>query len=329
MAKLLLGNSLKHLTDRIPGLQRVLWALEGLVIGAGMGISALLPVDLASNTGRRLLRAIGPRLDKTRKFRRNLSLAFPDKSAAEIEALIRENWGNVGAVLAEFPHLPAMVHDPSADRIDIVIQADSEVFKNTGKPAVFVAAHLSNWEITAVAIRRLGIPVSGIYTPQQNPWLDRMLLRVRKDIGCGLIPREGGIRALVQVLNKGDSIGLLVDQRVDSGEPLPFFGIDMSTSVTPARLALRYDCDLIPMRVERRDGARFRVTFHAPLTPPGDALDDHQKALGMTLKINALFESWITAQPTEWLCTKRRWPKDARAPAGKRRASEPGKRQPV
>jgi lauroyl/myristoyl acyltransferase len=45
----------------------------------------LLSPDRASASGRWLLRMAGPHLDKTHIFRRNLSLAFPDKSTAEID----------------------------------------------------------------------------------------------------------------------------------------------------------------------------------------------------------------------------------------------------
>jgi KDO2-lipid IV(A) lauroyltransferase len=226
--------------------------------------------------------------------------------------LIRESWGNVGAVLAEFPHLPDLARPDSTGRLEIIIHGDSLVFQNKGKPAIFVAAHLANWEVPAAGIKRLGITVSGLYTPLQNPWLNRMLYRMRARIGCGLLPRDGGIRALVAELNQGHSVGLLVDQRVDSGEPVAFFGIDMNTTTTPARLALRYDCDLIPVQVERLRGFRFRVTFHEPVTASEGIPDNHRKILDMTLKINKLFEEWITSAPQDWLCSKRRWPKDAR-----------------
>ena len=311
MARLFLGSSLKKLADRAPLLRQLLWAIEALLVAVPLGITRLLPPHAASRAGRRALRLIGPHLDKTRKFRRNLTLAFPDRSPAEIEALIRDNWGNVGATLAEFLHLPAMAHGRHTGRLEIVNHCNSEAFRNAGKPAIFVAAHLSNWEVPAVALVQLGIPASGIYTPLQNPWLDRMLYKARADIGCGLIRREGGIRAVVQEIGKGRSIGLLVDQRIDSGEPVPFFGYDMLTSTTPATLALRYDCDLIPMRVERTAAARFRVTFYPPITAPADVPDKHRKVLIMTSEINKLFEEWITEQPHEWLCTKRRWAKDA------------------
>lgn len=314
MPSLFLGTSFKKLVDRAPALRYVLWAVEALLMALAMGASALLPVDRASASGRRLFRAIGPYLDKTRKFRANLTLAFPDRSRAETESLIRDIWGNVGAVLAEYPHLKAIRTENSPPRLETVINCDSEVFQPNGRPAVFVATHLANWEVPAAAVRRLGIPLSVIYTPLQNPWLDRLLYRARKKMGCGLIARDGAMRGLMQALGKGTSIGLLMDQRVDSGEPVPFFGIDKLTSTTPARLALRYRCDLIPIQVERLRNARFRVIFHPPVLPPRDTEDDHRKILAMTRDLNRLFETWISATPHDWLCSKRLWPKGARHP---------------
>ena len=105
MPKLFVGNSFRKAADRLPGLEQILWGIEALLISIAMAISRLVPPDRASVAGRHLFRAIGPLLDKTRKLRLNLRLAFPEKSDAEIETLVRENWGNIGAVLAEYPHL--------------------------------------------------------------------------------------------------------------------------------------------------------------------------------------------------------------------------------
>ena len=312
MPKLFVGNSLRKLADRVPGLQQVLWGIEALLIAVSMAISSLVSPDRASAAGRRLFRAIGPHFDKTQKLRLNLRLAFPEKSAAEIEALIRENWGNIGAVLAEYPHLHALARATSPERIEIVTLGDSRIFRERGRSAVFVGAHLSNWELPPLAGVISGLQVSVVYSPFQNPWLDRMLYRMRERLGYTLVSREGGMRVLLRELACGRSIGLLVDQRVDSSELVPFFGMDMPTTVTPARLALRYDCELIPVRVQRLGaGARFRVTFYPPVPRPENTADDQEKALAMTREINTLIEQWITEQPDEWLCTKRRWPKHA------------------
>ncbi len=314
MARLILGNSFNKAVKRLPLLQHFLWVVEAAAFGTFLGISRRLMPERASALGRRLFRGIGPRLDKTRIFRRNLSLAFPEKSAVEIEALIREIWGNLGAVLAEYPHLPDYAVAGQPERLEIVINNESPVFQHTGKAAVFVSAHLANWEIPLASAIRLGLSVSVLYTPLQNPWLDRMLYKARARMGINMLPRDSGIRTLVRELGNGRSIGLLVDQRVDSGEPVPFFGLEMNTSTTPARLALRYHCDLIPIRVQRLGGARFRVSFEKPISPSEGITDEHRKVLDMTRQLNGLFETWIREQPQDWLCSRRRWSKDAKRP---------------
>ena len=312
MAKLFLGD--KH-ADHSPRLLRLLWASESGLIGLFGGLARLLSPDLASNAGRRLMRRLGPRLDKTRHIRRNLNIAFPDKTAADIDELVRDIWGNLGAILAEYPHLGTICHRQAEQRLECIVRADAAVFSKNGKPAVFVSAHLANWELAAGALVRLGIPLTVVYTRLQNPYLDRMLYRAREALGCGLVERDGAGRQLMRCLKQGTSVGLIVDQRVDSGEPLPFFGRDMLTSITPAQLALRFGCDLIPVQIQRIKGARFRAIIHEAVTPADETADNHSKALQMTKKINALFESWVREQPQQWMCTKRRWPKDRQGPS--------------
>jgi len=282
------------------------------------GLSRLFSPDLASSAGRGLMRRLGPRMDKTRHIRRNLENAFPEKNAAEIDELIRDIWGNLGSILAEYPHLGTICHREAEQRLECVIQGDPQVLHNTGKTAVFVSAHLANWELGAGVLAQFGIPATAVYTRLQNPYMDRMLYRARQALGCGLVERDGAGRQLIRCLKQGISVGLIVDQRVDSGEPVPFFGRDMLTSITPAQLALRFDCDLIPIQIQRLKGARFRAIIHEAVRPDDETADERSKALQMTRKINTLFESWIREQPQQWMCTNRRWPKDRQKPDGNR-----------
>jgi KDO2-lipid IV(A) lauroyltransferase len=313
LAKLFLTD--KH-ADHSPRLLRLLWAIEGGLIVLLGGLSRLFSPDLASSAGRRLMRRLGPHLDKTHKIRRNLEIAFPEKNAANIDELVRDIWGNLGSILAEYPHLGTICHGEAEQRLEYVIRGDPQVFRKTGKPAVFVSAHLANWELAAGASVHLGFPLTVLYTQLQNPHMDRMLCRARQSLGYNLLERHGAVRQLIRCLKQGTSVGLIVDQRVDSGEPVPFFGHDMLTSITPAQLALRFDCELIPIQVQRLKGARFRVIIHDAVRPDDETADKHSKALQMTTKINTLFESWIREQPQEWICTNRRWPKDQPEPHG-------------
>jgi KDO2-lipid IV(A) lauroyltransferase len=188
---------------------------------------------------------------------------------------------------------------------------------------ILVGAHLSNWELMGSALGRLGIVNSALYTPPSNPWLNRMLLESRAALNCELLPRDNCTRLLIERLSAGRAVGMLVDRPVDGGKLIPFFGREKSTTVLPAKLALKFDCDLIPARAERIKGAHFRITFHPPVRPanPGDCKND--QALDMMRQLHQLFESWIRQRPEEWVCSKRIWPKvRPHKPEKVRRASE-------
>jgi len=310
LAKLLLGDKHKDLSPR---LLKALWTLEAGFFGALLRLGRMLPPDTASRAGARLGRRFGPGSDKTRLIRRNMRLAFPDLSEPELDALVSDVWANLGRIVAEYPHLGTICHSQADQRLEYRIAGDIEVFNNPRKAAVFVSAHLANWELAAGAIAHRGVPLNVVYTPLQNPGLNRMLYRAREALGCGLVEREGAARQLMRCLKQGTSVGLIVDQRVDGGAPVPFFGHDMLTSITPAQLAVRFNCELVPVQIQRIQDARFRAVFHSPVRVDANLPDD-RKVLEMTTSINLLFEDWIRQRPQDWMCTKRRWPKHLMKP---------------
>lgn len=314
MAKHYLGASLGRLAKRQPWITQVIWRLEsGLMSGVWL-LSRLLPVDTASWLGERIFRGLTPVFAKSEHFRRNYRLAFPDKAPAELESLVRDSLGNVGALLAEFPHLGRICGAGPDSRMEIVLRGHPAVVQAPHPPAVFVAAHLSNWEVAPMSAVRQGVPVTAMYTPMHNPHLDARLRRQREALGYHLVTRRQGVRGLLRELAAGRSIGLVVDQRVDQGVPLPFFGIDKNTTLVPARLALRGGHELIPVQVQRVGRARYRVIYHPPLRPRNPQASEQERILDLGLQMNALFETWIREAPGQWMCSKRRWAKDAAPP---------------
>ena len=272
-------------------------------------LASLVPVDRVSAFGCRIARIFGPFLPKHQKIADNLAIAFPEKSNEEIEALTRDSWGSFGKVFAEYPHLDTIIVREASERLEIVVKGDIQSIRDGSKPAVFVEPHLANWELAASVARILGIPLTVIYNPEANPWVTEMLQRKRSVLGCKFVANSEGLRPLVRELSHGRSIGFLIDRRVDSGEFVPFFGREALMTVGPARLALKFGCPLIPVRIERLRGARFTVTVHEPIEPDEAGADDFEKAMHMTRKVYALFETWIRERPDQWFCPKRMWPK--------------------
>ena len=58
---------------------------------------------------------------------------------------------------------------------------------------------------------------------------------------------------------------MLVDQKMNDGSPLPFFGHNAMTATAPAAFAVKYQVPVLVARVVRTDGAHFHVTIDPPM----------------------------------------------------------------
>jgi KDO2-lipid IV(A) lauroyltransferase len=126
--------------------------------------------------------------------------------------------------------------------------------------------------------------------------------------GIEYIAKSGeGLRMMVKAIRAHKHLAMLVDQKLNQGIPVPFFGRTAMTAPAIAQLALKYDVPVVPAKMERLRGAYFRITLFAPMsfTKTGDV--DQDVAATMR-RINALFEEWIREHPDHWLWIHRRWP---------------------
>jgi Kdo2-lipid IVA lauroyltransferase/acyltransferase len=266
-----------------------------------------LPLDYASALGGVLARRIGPFLGVSRHARRNLSRAFPELSETEIARLVASVWDNLGRVAAEYPHLRKIrVFEPGGrvethgfEHVDRAVAA--------GRRMIVFSGHIANWEIAMLAAVQYGISVAQVYRAGNNPLLDRMIARYRGD-GGELIPKgRVAARRAIAALRRGTHLTLLADQKMNDGIAVPFFGRPAMTAPALAVLALRFDCDVLPARVERLAGARFRLTVFPPLPLPRSG-EPHADAAALMARVNAILEGWIRDRPEQWLWVHRRWP---------------------
>jgi len=276
--------------------------LATLLIGA----LGLLPLRWASALGGAAGRLIGPRLGISKRARFNLEAALPELDRAAIKRITRGMWDNLGRVVFEYPHLKK-IKVFGGDRIEVHGLDNLQRALAAGRQVIIFSAHLGNWEIAALAGGQYGIDVAQIYRAANNPLIDAMLARLRGDAG-ELIPK-GAIasRRAVAALRRGGHLSLLVDQKLNDGIAVPFFGRPAMTAPALAILALRFDCDVLPVRVKRLRGARFRLTVYPklPLPASGDRAAD---ILTLMTAVNCTLEGWIRERPEQWFWLHRRWP---------------------
>ena len=308
MAEFILGNSLRNLARKHRFLRAALWRLDFVFVWLIVKLCRLLPIDTASRFGNRVGSWVGPKLkDKTAIYRENMSIAFPDLNDTQIDQRVTRAWGRAGRVLAEYLHLETVLREPQ--RLVIDIRQPIPTYDNPAKPCVIVTAHQSNWEVVGSAMAKMGIPNACLYSPPTNPLLDRLLLDSRRALNCELIPAENSARRLMSALKQGRTVAMVIDRRVDEGKPIQFFGHDKPSTIMPAKLALKFKCELVPVQVERLQDAHYRVTFHTPVHPVDTTVDESAQAIDMVQQVHHQFESWIRQQPEDWFCSKRLWPK--------------------
>lgn len=287
--------------------------LEAAALGAGIALSRALGPVAASNLGGAVLRRIGPFLPASRVADANLRLALPKLGPGARRRIIRGVWENLGRTAAELPHLAALRCTESGPGWEIEGGETLQALRQRDGPVIFFSAHIANWELIGPAVAALGIPMAGFYRAASNPLTDARIQDLRRAGRSDAVPMfpkgSAGARAALAHLQGGGSLGMMMDQKMNDGIAVPFFGRDAMTAPALAHLALRFSCAVVPIHIVRLGPARFRVVCEAPLAPP-DADDRAAAAQAMTLDVNRTLERWIRADPGSWLWLHRRWPSD-------------------
>lgn len=286
-------------------MKNVRYALEALILYCFYGVFWLLPLDTASALGGWIGRTIGPRLAASRKARRHLSKALPELSGSEQDKIIVEMWDNLGRVIAEYPHLEKIGRERTQiENLDLV-----EKYRAEGKPILFLATHLANWEVNATALyKQIDLPITVTYRAPNNPLSDKLLRRARtlnEKIGALPKARESG-RHLVNIIKNKSYLGIMIDQKYNEGIAAPFFGIPAKTNPIFVTLAQKYKCPTLCGQCIRTKGANFKMILSEPLS----FFDDNgapRPAESVIADAHKMQEKWFAENPGQWMWLHRRW----------------------
>jgi len=305
----------KKLARSAPALYRFGQRVEGNGVRFLFWLLGALEPERAQRLAGNITRALVGRTKKGPKVIRNLQIAFPQMSTAEIAQTANEVFRYMGVSMAELAQMERFWSERD-QRFEFVANPNIDALCGGPKPAVFVTAHVGAWTLGNFAPAHFGFPLTILYAPESNPVTNDVLVRLRGVLPCNVMPRDYAMRTLMGELRKGRSVGLATDNRFDAGEMVPFFGVDAPTNTVPARLALRFGADLVPGRTERLPGMRYRVTFYDPVVPGDPQAPQEEQILQMSAQLNNHFEDWIRETPGQWMCMSRRWPRNAEPSRG-------------
>ena len=281
------------------------WAVRGI-----LGFLGALPRRAARAVGGAVgLAAWGlvPRL--RRVGRRNLSLAFPERSPAERERLLRASFRSLGWQLAEFAQMRRYTQILAQrfiryEGLEHYIEA-----KSRGKGVLVLTAHLGAWELSSFFHSLMGHPMSVVIRRLDNPRVDAFVNGIRTLHGNRVLHKDDFARGILKAMHHGDTVGILMDTNMTppQGVFVPFFGVDACTASGLARVALRSGAAVIPgFLVWRPEEEGYVLHFGPELTLVRSG-DDEQDALANTALFTRTLEGYIRRYPEQWLWVHRRW----------------------
>jgi len=301
-----------RLIEKLPSLRNISWRLEAFVVRSLLKLMQSMTPERAARFANFVFRNLRFALPFTSKIRRNLSVAFPRKDQRELRRLTREVCGNLGNAAAELVFAERIWLERDR-RIEFVVKDGVNLTDYRDNAAVMVTGHIGAWQIASFVASQYELRITSIFAPEKNPFLADLFLQLRAALPCRFISRDGCMRGLTQELKQKHIVGMVTDTRLDSGDPLDFFDVPTPTNTTAARLALRHHCDLLPVRAERLNDMRFRITVFPPIRSDDPAASANEQAHQMTQQLLAYFERWIRETPDQWMCFGRRWPHEAYA----------------
>ncbi len=258
-----------------------------------------------------VMRTVGPWLSEHRIGRDNLRAAFPEKSDADIETILRGVWDNLGRVAAEIAHLDHICSGDPYKRTYIDYTPENIArfnhVKDDGRPAVVFAAHLANWELPAVIAASDGLDSVVLYRRPNLGAIADAVITLRKGMMGELVASSMGAPVtLARALEHGRHVAMLVDQHYTRGVEVTFFGRTCKTNPLIAMLARELECPIYGTRVIRLPGNRFRGEISEEVKPVRDA-EGRIEVRGTMQAITNVVEGWVREHPEQWLWVHRRW----------------------
>jgi KDO2-lipid IV(A) lauroyltransferase len=276
------------------------------------------------------------RIDRRHRLlvQEQLHLAFPSWPIARIRRTARQCYVNFGQSAVEFARLGRSSRSEILNSVSVEGEDHLRAARDQGRGVIFLTAHLGNWELMAVVCTLLGYRLFPVVRPLDNPWLNRLIDRIRSRYGSAMISKktETAGRDVIHALRRGDCVGILLDQNMASydGVFVEFFGRPACTSNGLALIARRTGAPVIPAFIVREADGRHRIIIERPVELV-KSRDIERDVLVNTGRCTSVIERMVRAYPEQWLWMHRRWKTQPapQRPADTSGASPDGEQSPI
>ena len=290
-------------------MKKIKYFFEFIIVISFFFIFKIIGLKNASNLGSIIGKFFGPLFRAKSIIRKNIRIGLGDIAKDKEDEIINDMWSNIGRTFAEYIFLKNFKFNKiNYNHIEIKGTKYLDEIKKNNQSAIFYSGHFANFELMAMELDKFGIKCAAIYRPLNNFFLNPVMEYLRIKYICPhQIPKGRiGMREIIKKMKNGYSIALMVDQRVSECPKELFFNKPAHTTTIPAQLALKYDCKLVPISLERKEGVKFVMTIHEPYKIDKTG-NEKQDTKNIILKINQILEKMIIKNPKQWIWSHNRW----------------------
>jgi KDO2-lipid IV(A) lauroyltransferase len=255
--------------------------------------------------GRVVYRVFGIRRDVVE---RQLAAAFPELTAAQVQALAVASYDSLGRTTIETAILPGTSKADVLDRVEHVEGWEHvEHAIAGGRGIIIVTGHLGNWEYGGAYFAARGIPIDGVARGMANPIFEAYATRTRRAIGIEVIHDQEAVRRTPRSLRANHGVAFLSDHDALglASTFVPFFGRPAKTPRGPAVFALRFDAPVLFIVMIRRPSGKYAAYIEpVAVHPTGDREADIDKIVA---DYTATLERYVRRFPEQYFWQHRRW----------------------
>jgi KDO2-lipid IV(A) lauroyltransferase len=240
----------------------------------------------------------------------NVRRIVPDASDATARAIARTCFEKLGINFVEVLLFPFLRKEEYGQRFRVETRAGVKEALATGKGALALTFHYSNWEITGLASSLLNREVVALARPLKgHRRLDGFLNGMRQATGLTIIPNRDTARDVVRLLKENRIIALLGDQREKRSKAVwvDFFGRSVPTSKGIVMIAMKTGAPVIPAYARREGFLRYTVILERPIPMERRGAPVDELIARNARGINAFLEQIVQADPSEWFLVHRRF----------------------
>ncbi|MDY6863666.1 MAG: lysophospholipid acyltransferase family protein [Thermodesulfobacteriota bacterium] len=294
------------------GLKKFRYLVEAVSFFITSRLIAVIPLRIHYGMGRALGKILYFFPYFKNRIKKNLKIAYED-DCPQTEKIIHGIGENLCLSFMETASYSLSKIKQKSILENITVQGRDNIDKalNQGKGVLLVTAHLGNFTLLFLKLRREGYPIHTVVKGSNNPFIAKQFHTFIDRIEVPYIPVEPGNICLkkIRIALQGNGIvAFLVDEkRRRDGIYVDFFGKPASTTRGPATISLRSGASIIPAFIVRNLDNTHDLFIEEPIQYTNNSLSQNEKVFFLTQQYSQVVEKYIRRYPDLWSWTSNKW----------------------